>query len=464
MAKTRPIAYKFDADIQRWKTQTDKAIAQQEAMIANLRGMNREGKKTKGGLESLASSAITRFVSVAAVIGLATKAMGDFKAAADGAAESLKTGQDAFTRFVSISGGNQGRFNDLVSTTKTLSKNEGIPLDQAGQIVFDATSLGIPLKETLELGRSRAFASDIGPLLKAGPKLRASLGENVLSGNNNAAIDAIIAAAEQSDVTPEEIADNVIKAGASLSKLLPKEAGAGVDALAALSVASVALSSPEEAAVSIGRFADVLTKGDNKERFKGRRLGDILDELGGLSDDELDEIIGENIRAGKGVNALLKQRAQFGTVSASVEDALSRSGTATDLSEGLIRVSQGSAELSALRGQQRAAAGKSEAEIQPLAVPQLQRTRIGNIIDQFLAQQNTGVVGRFAENLSFGIQDNLLTDPLSLAQNTRSGLLRKGADPQGDVIQKMDELIAEIKGQRADQKSLGRNKLKVEAQ
>jgi len=454
MPQPRVISWNLEANSQKFLAGMNRAIAKQDEAIRKLREQNRVAKRTGSTMRGFTSQATSQFATLAAGIAAASRALSNYRAVAKGALNTLKDTQEGFTRFVSISNGDPKKLAGLIATSKELSRREGIPIGESNTIVFNASSLGTDNKEILRLGRLRALATHILPLATAGPQLRSAFGPEILGGTNKSAVNAIIQAAVESKITPEELAKNVLTTGASGSKLLKGTKNAGTDVLTALSVTTKAVKNPEVAATGLSRLFDILGRGANKDQFRGKEFRSTVHELANLSIDELDDIIGENIRADRAVGALLKgvRDGSFDKIRAATQAAIDATGTNQDLAEKNIKVAAGNQELSAARGLERATESRKLTELGTLAIPKARREQGKQILEEFFAKVGPGgpleglkggIISRALANTTNFLLDSLAgpEDTIAFLTQIKSEITSRDSPDSPVFVAKIQELI-----------------------
>jgi hypothetical protein len=406
------------SNLARELTRTSAKVAELEGKLKRAGQAGRQsGKQIKSGFGADAVSQLARYaggiVSIGTAIGTATRALRDYREVQKSAAGGVTGSAADIKRLVQISGGDPRRFQQYMQGMGGLAK-QGVMPAEAMQLMFAGPSLGFTVPEVVSAGRYKAFAQDLKPLLEAPAGLRAAFGAETFGGKMDAAINALLAGAEKSRVNVEQLASQVLTPAQAVKKL----GGGAVETIAAVSTAAPALASVEEAATAIGRAADILAR---KPELKGRGLVAGIEYAAGLSEKDLTKLIGENVRAERGIRVLIENLPKFrGTIEA-INTAVRDTGTMESRINQGIRLARSERPLRELRMAERAESARKLGEMQAFAAPELQREAIQNALMAVYAQQRVGPFSRLATQAEFGIRALLgddLNDTLRWAMRT----------------------------------------------
>lgn len=432
-----------------------KVVTQQNKMSTGYKKVARESKKASRsqnkafGSQSLSSlkSYAAGIVSIGAGIAVAKTALNAFLDVQKRAAAGVETIDDKTRKLIQISGGDKGRFKELRGLSRGLQKQEGFKQERALDFVFSGVSLGFGDEELARAGKIRRIEKrDPVAVLEGIAGLRAAFGKQALGGTLEKQLSALLVGAAKSKVGLAEIAK------ASLTPLQSVKAlgGTEIEALAAVSVASGALPSTEEASTSVARLADVLAK---DKKFRGKGLLENLRDLRGLTSEEKIKQFGGNVRAKKGLDVLLARFPEFEATITAIEEAIVRGGTEKGAFRQALQLAGEDPLLAATRGKDISEARKRLAEQDAFAAPRLQIDTIRNVLDEQLARNDPGgfqsVLRRFGASIEFGTRELLGASPETLAgvaaqiaARQDNGLFSVGEDPV--QLAKFEEIFTKL--------------------
>lgn len=428
------IKYQFDSDPQKALAGMGKMIAKQEESIQKLKEMNRQGKKAGGEMVGRAASLVTQWLSVGGAISSARAALQQYQQQSAQAAQKRLSKEDVLKKLIQISGGDEKKYNAFVRTGETLSKDYGIEEVQALIDVFTGASLGLSNKQIVKVGGWKKFVSKITPLVEGSAGIATQFGEAALGGTHAGRINAGLAGAEFSKVGVEELMANVLAPGQSVLKL----GGTPAELFAAVSVFAKGLKSVEEAATVVGRYADVVTR---DKRFKGVGYIESLEMLSRMSESERKAVIGENVRAEKGMGLGLQNL----EVLKDLVDEINRSVAATGTPTSRINLAKDLSDkvLGPMTAQQRTKASRGIAEEKVMGLPQLRREAMRDTVMEAATTNKLNVFARWVLEKEFGFHMATGTDPEVMARQYGTTLTHQRGEEmtRENIARNIDELV-----------------------
>jgi hypothetical protein len=377
----------------------------------------RAGRQNKRAFGPQAVAGLARyaggFLSIGTAIATAGKALRDFRETQKSAAAGVTGSAADIKRLVQISGGDPKRFAAYMGALPELAK-QGVKPAEAIQMMFAGQSLGFTRQQVVSAGRYKAFAQDLKPLLEAPAGLRAAFGADTFGGKMDAAVNALLAGAEKSRVNVEQLAAQVLTPAQAVKKL----GGGAVETIAAVSTAAPALASVEEAATAVGRASDILAR---QKKLKGGGLLAGIEYAAGLSEKDLTKLIGENIRAERGIRVLIENLPKFRETIDAIGVAVRETGTEDSRIKQAVAIARQAGPLRELRQAERAEATRRVEEMGALAAPELQRKAIEDATMAVYAKRGVGPFSRMATQAEFEVRAFLgdeLNDTLRWAMRT----------------------------------------------
>lgn len=385
----RGLKYQIDADPSKAIAAQNKHIAKLDEEIRKLRELGqtgqRAGNRAAQGMDKLLSRA-ARFVSLAGAIGLARQALQEFAEVRTGAAEDIRQREQGVKQLLQISDTAQQlqRKKDLANF---LTTEYGVNYLRGPEVVFQGFSLGLNEEQIKNMGRYKWFAENILPSVVAPGKLFAAFGPQAAGGTEDTVTNAILAAARFSAANISQLSEAVLGPAADVEKL----GGTARETIAAVSIAAKALKSVDEAETAVARFAQVIAR---HPRFKGLGIERSLEKLAGMSESARERIVGENVRARKGLHVLLKNLEDFPLVMQLIDAAIAATGTPESEINRRIRAGRETPSERARFEAQRAE-GRRRVEEERLGVIGLQQQTVLEAYRAYAARADIGVAERF---------------------------------------------------------------------
>jgi len=396
-----------------------RALARSEKEVDKLKGKLKEaggasaqaGKAGQTAFGGNALAGIKRyaagFISVGAAIGVATKALRSFHEERMTAMERITAAEGALKSLIQISGGDPKRFEQYIRTAQALTA-QGVEPGAAYQAVFTGYSLGFGQEAIQQAGTMKAFTRGIEPLLQAVGGVRAAFGPAALGGGLESGINALLAGAEKTKVNLEQLSEQILIPAQPVVKL----GGTAVETIAAVATIVKGLPSPERAATAVARAADIMAREDRG--LKGRGLLGAIRHARGLSEDQLTEFIGENIRAERGIRLLIQNFDTFVENIDEINKAVAATGKDTSRVRQAVQLAGIVEPVSPLLKYQRAKAGRAMAEEEAFGVPQLERAAIRDAMMRILTEQKVGWLGRWTMGAEMGLRDLFNHEPAAM--------------------------------------------------
>ncbi len=338
----------FTSDHEKVMRGLQKQNAGLQKSVDQLRKINREGKKASksvGKIGGSAFAALAQFGSLRAAIMRVNAALQQQVQLRREAAGRIESQESSRKRLLQISGGDPEKLAGFERTAATLVRQQGFSVAEAQELTFAGISTGFTNEQIVKMGNFKKFAKDIKPLIEGVAGIQKVFGAGALGGTPESIISASLIGARESKVSVEQLLAEVLKPGKSIRRL----GGTAAETLAATAVATITTKSPELAATEVARLADVL---GTKKQFKGQSFSESLKQLSLLSGPQQEKLIGKNLRAQRGVDALLNNLPLFLSILAKVK-AGAISGPQS-MSQRLQRLSESDPILRGLSGKQRA--------------------------------------------------------------------------------------------------------------
>lgn len=361
-------------------------------------------------LGSVLAGALSVGAAMSAITGEMQRQSDISRKSADGLLEEEVTRK----RLLQISDFQADKFSRLLGLSEKVSK-AGFTQAEAQAFVFTSLSAGLSEEETLRASRFRAFeAEDTKALPESIASLRAAFGPQVLGGDVEATMNAILVAAKESKVGASDIAVEVLQGVAAA-----KAQGTGPEELlGAFAILTRAEKSPEQAINAIRAFSVELQR---KEEFKDIGIVGAIEKLGGLPEAERKTFIeGLSARAQKAASAGVQNIADIQRVTANIFEAVAAAGGDESQVRRLIEIGGRDPTLLAISGVRETAAGEQIAT-QEFGREQLQRTGIRQLREQTARILGLGVTGRALPGVNEQISnlffdaDVMARDPVEFA-------------------------------------------------
>lgn len=415
--------YKIAADPAKFIDGINRAMAKQEEMNQGAKRFNQTGEKGTKIFDGMLGK-LAGFASIGAAIGIATRALGDMRDTAVGAARGVEMLEERLKRQIQISGGSDAQLQERKRVARELRLRYGFTGDAAEALTFQGASLSLSPQKVLELGAYKAFAADVGPLFEGMAGIRAAFGPEAAGGRPESVMNALLAAAEKSKVSVEQIAAIALTPAQQVKRL----GGTAEETLAALSVATIALASPEMAATSVGRFASVASR---DPRFKGKGLAEAIRISTAMAPDEREAVFGSTERAYRGMGVLVENAEQFGQTLAEINRAIAATGPGDRASQAIALAARDPL-IASMTAAQRQAAGRELAEMEAFAPEQHRREAIRDYLFRQKEFTDLGAFDRFGMKMQFGLYELLGLDPEGIPLRSAAGMLSALRAEAGD--------------------------------
>lgn len=318
-----------------WEHDVDKALSDMNRQLTAIQEQNEALKETGGHAEDASKktdllggsldgvvSKVAGIVSIGAAMAGIVDSVRDFQSLQANAAAGLLGEEATRKQLIQISGGDAERFAELSAISDDVSTRFGIERSAAQQFTFEGASLGLTDAEILRSARFSRFTADPTSLITGAAGFQAAFGEETTGGSIDSIVNAGLQAAGVSKVGVSDIFREAL-GGAQAVKSI---GGTGEELLAAIGVATVALKSTEEATTQVRALANLLaTEGG---AFKDAGLLGGLEILEAMSPDDLQDLVGKNVRAKGGASVLLQNLDQFRATLAAEERAIEATGSA----------------------------------------------------------------------------------------------------------------------------------------
>ncbi|MCH8880532.1 MAG: hypothetical protein IID34_11695, partial [Planctomycetes bacterium] len=328
-------------------TRSTVKIGQLEDKLRNAgtAGKDAAAKVDKVGAKAVPSQTITSlgryaagFVSIGAVVGLATKALGDFRRAQDEAAARIKTGELSAKSLAQVAATPE-HFQQLRGISRLLRTESGLEQVPAKELTFATQSAGL-LNKTLFFGGLQDIGFDPIAGVEASQKIQAVFGGKGAGrtggGTSEQIINKVLAAAGESPEKAERIARSITIAGVEFQSI----GGQDEALLAMVGVLSKTFKTTDIAVERIKSLsATVIAKrGLIDSPLQGLPLLNelpLLAEQGRLTNEKgeavtnLDAFLGSK-EAASAVRALQAKRSEISALLRKVELAELQTGTAND--------------------------------------------------------------------------------------------------------------------------------------
>jgi hypothetical protein len=229
--------------------------------------MKRGARSAESGMSSLTSS-LKGFVSGAAAIAMATRALTAFNEEKRKAAEGIETGEFARAQLAQLADTPE-QMRKLVAESNKSRAQEGMTQIAADQLQFQLTSLG--LAQHRGMFASMYGMADVAQLAEGVGTLQQAFGKQE-TGDARRVVNKLLTASQTSKTTIEQFSPAATLAAKQMGMI----GGTDEELYATLSVLAKSLKSADMAGTQIGGLADVLTK----KGFTGKGL------LGGVTEME----------------------------------------------------------------------------------------------------------------------------------------------------------------------------------
>jgi hypothetical protein len=405
--------YKIASDPQKFIDGINRAMAKQEEMNQGAKRFNETGKQGSTVWDGMTSK-LTAFLSVGAGLAGITKLARDFAAASGEAADNLSQAEDNLRKVVQISRTPEEYTASRAAMTRMIQEH-GLSLNEAAAMYFQGKSLGFADEEIVAAGRFRRFAPDASVLLEATAGLGAAFGPGALGGKTDTRVNALLAAAAESKTGVEEISRLVLTPAQSVKRLR----GTAEETLAALSVMTVALASPEEAATALGRFSDIAAR---DERFRGKGLTGAIQVTAGMSHEEREALFGTAVRAYKGMGVLVENQDKYAETLRTITAATQETGTAQSRINTAIRIAEKDPSLALLSVAERAEEARKLIDVEVLSPRELAYKTIREANKAMMTDAGAGYSARWTTDLLFGAMQTFGAPPEAAGWLARSGL------------------------------------------
>lgn len=219
-----------DQKLARALTRTEVKIKQLEQKLraVGTAGKSAADKTGKVGAKAVPNKTLTSltsfaagFVSIGAAVGLATKALADFRKAQDEAAQGVKTGEQSRRALAQVAG-TQGEFKRLAGISDLLRTEVGLGQIPADTLTFATKSAGL-LNKSLFFGGLQEIGFDPLAGVEATQKIQAIFGGTGAGraggGTAEQVINKVLAAAGGSPETAERIARSASIAGVDFASI-----------------------------------------------------------------------------------------------------------------------------------------------------------------------------------------------------------------------------------------------------
>jgi len=342
----------------------EKALEERTKRLAQTskQGAQKSARANKGWSNSL-TSVIGGYVSVAAVIGGATRALAALHAERKRGAQA---GRDTFSpiaQLAQLAGGSKAEMNRMMAQARK-STGAGMTLEQGAALQFSLESMGLAQHRQM-FANLQGITQDPGLIAGGVATLQNALGRQE-TGGARAVLGKLLAASATSKTTLEEFAPSASVAAKQVSMI----GGSDEEFLSALAHISKATKSSDVAATQIRAFATSTIK----QGIGGIGLLGRAETLAaeGLSDQQLIKRLGRK-EAVSGYKALLDQRAAIRATAAELHRVDAATGGAGDLVTATQQVFGSVPGLRATRATTAAEESYRLAEMDKFGVEQLRR-------------------------------------------------------------------------------------------
>jgi len=261
--------------------------------------------------KSSVGSMIASYGSLAAAIGLATKAIQFMNAERNQAAGRLRTSEFSLGQLSQLAGGDPKKMREMVDASKATSKEAGIDLNQAAALQFNLESFGIADKRKLFSNLSGTVA-DPSATAESAVTLQTSFGKGETGGIREI-INKGLAASSVSKTTLDQMMTSL----ASAAPILKMIGASDEESFASLAVLSKARKSSDVASTEIDAVGSVIAK----KGFGGSGLLAGIDKLAaaiaGMGDAEKIKFFGRK-EGFKGFQTIQQNRGEIATAQAAI--------------------------------------------------------------------------------------------------------------------------------------------------